>query len=154
MEEVTVYSVPAVILFCAKNNNSFAGDQAAIIARAFRKAERCGIGLGFEADAATEIFKDYGLRRWFCSQAVSDYELMTVGMNGLAGRCDLSILAVLLGIFGVNVPEEVAEVVVRGDFDNLSSAITHSLKAKGVDWEEGWLKFEAVQEDPATGGEP
>lgn len=142
--EVTVYSVPAVILFCAKHNGQLIGDTPTTISRAFRKAERFGMGLAFEGMGAYDIFTMTHAANWFASEAVSDMQMMSVGMAGLSGRCDLSTEIVLLALFGLNVPEEVAKTILEGRFEDLGPNIAKVLKDKGVDWEEKWLRFATV----------
>lgn len=148
--EVTVYSVPAVILFCAKHQGQMIGDTPTIISRAFRKAERSRMGLAFEGMGVRDIFTMSHAAHWFASEAVSDLEMMSVGMEGLNGHCNLPVEIILLALFGINIPEEVARTILEDRFDDLGPTIAKVLKAKGVDWEERWLRFATVPTPETT----
>ncbi len=142
--EVAVYAVPAVIFFCARHHGQMIGDTPTIISRAFRKAERFGMGLAFEGMGVHDIFIMDHAANWFASEAVSDLQMMAVGMEGLSGRCALSTEIILVALFGTNIPEEVAKVFVEGQVEELGPTIARVLQANGVDWEEKWLRFTKV----------
>lgn len=137
-----MYAVPAVILFCAKHHEGMLGNPPRIISRAFRQAERSGCGLAFPGNAVYQIFPESNLANWFAGEALGDMDMLTVGMEALqSGNSGLPIEVILLALFGVNVPDEVAQVCLDGRLGDLARTIAKDLKSKGIDWEEGWLSF-------------
>lgn len=139
--EVAVYTLPAVIAFCAKHHEVLMGDTPNIVSRTFRIVEQGGTGLAFESVAIYDIFGMTCAAPWFISEAMSDMEMIHIGMNGLTGRFDLSPEVVLVALFGVNIPAEIAAVIHKGRFEELASAIAKVIKASDVDWDEKWLNF-------------
>lgn len=140
--EVCVYTLPAVIAFCAKHYGSLDGDTPNIISRTFREIEKSGTGMAFESDKIGVIFDTTNVAGWFASEAVLDMEMILIGMDGLIGRFNLSPEVALVALFGVNIPAEIAAVIREGRFEELAPTIAKMLRARGVDWDEKWLNFD------------
>jgi len=146
-----MYSVPAVILFCARHHDQRIGDTPSIIARAFRKAERCGLGLGFEGLGVYEVFPMTQLANWFAAEAVSDRQMREVGDMGLNGQCDLTIDVILLALFGEDIPDEIFRAITaERPPEELGPMIGDNLRSKGVDWEDKWLTFKSADGSAAV----
>lgn len=149
--EMAMYSVPAVILFCARHHNQCIGDTPSTISRAFRKAERCGIGLAFEDHGVYDVFVMTHVANWFAAEAVSDSQMLEVGMMGIRGQCDLTIDVILLALFGENIPDEIF-TAITGECppEELGPIIANILQSRGVDWEEKWLTFKSANGSAAV----
>lgn len=117
------------------------GDTPTIISRAFRKAEKFGMGLCFEGRGVYDIFVVDNAARWFANEAVSDVQMMAVGMEAMNGHCSLPTEIFLVALFGIDLPEEVALAYFEDRFNELGPTVAKAIKARGVDWEERWLQF-------------
>lgn len=138
-----MYTLPSVVLFCARHHAAKIGDTPTIISRAFRMVERNEKGMAFDACDISIVFTDANTAQRFTEEASSDREMLQIGLETLANNnFSFQIEIVLLALFGVQIPAEILQACQENRIENIGPIITKVLKARGVDWEEGWIRFE------------